>query len=93
LKTLKEDEAARYAFKTPGLRNVAQTAPYMHAGQFETLAQVLGHYDQAPPAPLGQTEVSPLNLTGTELAQLEAFLRSLSGSLASPPELLEPPPD
>ncbi|NJK45237.1 MAG: hypothetical protein HC933_14020 [Pleurocapsa sp. SU_196_0] len=36
------------AFKTPSLRNVAQTFPYMHAGQYFTLRQVLEHYD-APP--------------------------------------------
>lgn len=34
-----------YAFKTPGLRNVAMTAPYMHNGSFKTLAQVIEHYD------------------------------------------------
>lgn len=80
-----------YAFKPPTLRNIAQTGPYMHAGQLTTLRAVLEHYNQAPPAPLGQTELAPLGLTGTELAQLEAFLRSLSAPLASPPELLSPP--
>lgn len=80
-----------YAFKPPTLRNVAETAPYMHAGQLDTLSQVLDHYNQAPPAPLGQSELQPLNLSTTELAQLEAFLRSLSAPPASPPELLEPP--
>jgi cytochrome c peroxidase len=80
-----------YAFKTPTLRNIGQTAPYMHAGQFETLRDVLAHYNQAPPAPLGQTEIQPLNLSETELGQLEAFLRTLSAPLASPPELLVAP--
>jgi cytochrome c peroxidase len=80
-----------YAFKPPALRNVARTGPYMHAGQLSTLWAVLEHYNQAPPAPLGQSELAPLGLTETELAQLEAFLRSLSGPLASPPALLAPP--
>jgi cytochrome c peroxidase len=80
-----------YAFRPPTLRNVAETMPYMHAGQFETLPQVLEHYNQAPPAPMGQTELQPLNLSETELGQLEAFLRSLSAPLASPPELLKTP--
>ncbi|MFC1975449.1 cytochrome-c peroxidase [Chloroflexota bacterium] len=80
-----------YAFRPPTLRNVAETAPYMHAGQIETLREVLEHYNQAPPAPMGQTEVQPLNLSETELDQLEAFLRSLSAPLASPPELLKTP--
>jgi cytochrome c peroxidase len=87
-----ETETGRvYAFKSPTLRNIAQTGPYMHAGQLATLRVVLDHYNQAPPAPLGQSELAPLGLTGTELAHLEAFLRSLSAPPASPPELLAPP--
>ncbi len=39
------DNRDLYAFKTPGLRNVALTAPYMHNGSFKTLAQVIEHYD------------------------------------------------
>jgi cytochrome c peroxidase len=87
-----ERETGRvYAFKTPTLRNITQTGPYLHAGQITTLRAVLEHYNKAPPAPLGQSELAPLGLSGTELAQLETFLRSLSGPLASPPELLAPP--
>ncbi len=51
------DSEAVYAFRPPTLRNVAETAPYMHAGQIETLRQALERYNQAPPAPMGQTEV------------------------------------
>jgi cytochrome c peroxidase len=80
-----------YAFRPPTLRNVAETAPYMHAGQIETLRDVLNHYNQAPPAPMGQTEVQPLNLLETELNQLEAFLHTLSAPPASSPELLTAP--
>jgi cytochrome c peroxidase len=84
-------EETIYAFKTPSLRNIAGTAPYMHTGQFPTLRQVLAHYHQAPPAPLGQTELKPLPLSEAELGQLEAFLHTLSAPLATPPELLKPP--
>lgn len=71
------------AFKVPSLRNVADRAPYMHAGQLATLAQVLAHYNRAPIAPAGHTELKPLKLNPKELAQLEAFLRSLSGGVKS----------
>jgi len=81
------------AFKPPTLRNVAETAPYMHAGQFATLREVLVHYNRAAPAPVGKTELFPLGLSGKELAQLEAFLKTLSGPLAASPELLAPPAD
>jgi cytochrome c peroxidase len=68
------------AFKVPSLRGVAERAPYMHAGQFPTLAAVLRHYNAAPAAAAGHSEVKPLNLTDPELSQLEAFLRTLSTS-------------
>jgi cytochrome c peroxidase len=67
------------AFKVPSLRDVAERAPYMHAGQFGTLADVLAHYNRAPAAPAGHTELQPLRLKTSELRQLEAFLRTLSG--------------
>jgi cytochrome c peroxidase len=71
-------------FKPPSLRNVAERAPYMHAGQFETLREVLHHYNRAPEAPAGHSELEPLGLTETELEQLEAFLRTLSGEVQAP---------
>ncbi len=67
------------AYKVPSLRNVAERAPYMDAGQFETLAQVLDHYNRAPAAATGHSELRPLRLKQSELRQLEAFLRTLSG--------------
>lgn len=79
------------AFKVPSLRNVAQSAPYMHAGQFSNLPQVLSHYNKAPEAPAGHSELEPLGLSDTELGQLEAFLETLCAPLASSPELLAPP--
>jgi cytochrome c peroxidase len=68
-------------FKAPSLRNVAERPPYMHAGQFATLEVVLEHYNRAPAAPAGHSELEPLNLTEKELAQLLAFLQTLSAPL------------
>jgi cytochrome c peroxidase len=65
------------AYKPPSLRGVAGRPPYMHAGQIATLGEVLAHYNTAPEAPEGHTELEPLNLNAGELAALEAFLRSL----------------
>jgi cytochrome c peroxidase len=79
------------AFKVPSLRNVADRAPYMHAGQFQTLAQVLQHYNTAPAAPAGHSELKPLGLAPDELRQLEAFLRALSGGVAASPRFLAEP--
>jgi len=69
------------AYKAPSLRNVAERAPYMDAGQFATLANVLDHYNRAPAAPVGHSELHPLRLKAVELRQLEAFLRTLSGPI------------
>lgn len=79
------------AYKVPSLRDVAERAPYMHAGQFATLSDVLNHYNQAPAAPEGQSELKPLKLNAQELRQLETFLRALSGGVAAPPEFLRAP--
>ena len=79
------------AFKTPSLRGVAGRAPYMHAGQIATLADVVAHYDRAPAAPFGHSELKPLRLTPDERRQLEAFLRTLSSPLSGPAGFLEQP--
>jgi cytochrome c peroxidase len=79
------------AYKVPSLRNVAERAPYMHAGQLQTLAQVLSHYNSAPAAPAGHSELKPLGLGAGELRQLEAFLRTLSGGVSGPPRYLAAP--
>lgn len=70
------------AYKTPSLRGVADRAPYMHAGQIATLAEVVRHYDRAPAAAAGRTELKPLHLTRAEQAQLVAFLGTLSAPAA-----------
>ena len=79
-----DDHALERQFKPPSLRNVAERAPYMHAGQFATLREVLEHYNRAPAAPAGHSELKPLGLSEQELSQLEAFLRSLSGEVQAP---------
>jgi cytochrome c peroxidase len=71
-------------FKPPSLRNVAGRAPYMHAGQFASLEEVLAHYNTAPAAPYGHSELTPLDLTDAEVAQLVAFLRTLDGPIDAP---------
>lgn len=86
-----EGEELVRAYRPPSLRNVAERPPYMHAGQFDTLAVVLRHYNNAPEAPAGHHEIEPLNLSDAQLNQLEAFLRTLSGPLASEPRWLEAP--
>ena len=73
------DHTLDRAYKVPSLRNVAARAPYMDAGQFATLSDVLDHYNRAPAAASGHSELRPLRLKPVELRQLEAFLRTLSG--------------
>jgi cytochrome c peroxidase len=63
----------------------------MHAGQIATLSDVVAHYDRAPKAPFGHSELKPLRLSAAERASIEAFLRTLSGPLAAPNGWLEPP--
>ncbi|MFN0060417.1 MAG: cytochrome-c peroxidase [Planctomycetota bacterium] len=82
------------AFKTPSLRNVALTAPYMHQGQFATLAEVLHYYstlEGARPREHHDEQVlTPLQLTDGERSDLIAFLESLTAPVADP-GLLTPP--
>jgi cytochrome c peroxidase len=72
-----EGEELVRAYKTPSLRGVADRAPYMHAGQLATLAAVIDHYDRAPKAPFGHSELKPLKLSAKERSQIESFLRTL----------------
>jgi cytochrome c peroxidase len=79
------------AYKPPSLRNVAERAPYMHAGQLATLEQVVAHYSAAPAAPAGKSELKPLHLSAGEQRELVAFLRTLSGPLVAPDGYLGAP--
>ncbi len=72
----------RGAFKTPTLREVARTSPYMHDGSLPTLDAVIKFYDEGGrPNPTIDPEIHPLELTTDEKRQLIAFLSSLTGHL------------
>ncbi len=73
--TADHEGALTGAFKTPTLRNVALTAPYMHDGSFATLEKVVEHYRHPPQ---GTTELKPLQITDAEARQLVAFLKTLT---------------
>jgi cytochrome c peroxidase len=76
----------RGAFKTPTLREVARTAPYMHDGSLATLADVIDYYDRGGNAnPLLDGEIHPLRLMPVEKRALAAFLESLSGTTLDRP--------
>jgi cytochrome c peroxidase len=78
------------AFKTPTLRNVARTAPYMHDGAFATLEEVIDYYDRGgDDAPNKSSLLYKLNLNAGDKADLLAFLKSLNGSL---PQVQSPQP-
>ncbi|MER9302465.1 c-type cytochrome [Mesorhizobium sp. M0293] len=66
------------AYKTPSLRGAATRPPYMHAGQFSSLDEVVAHYAKAAPSVEGTSEVHPLELSDRERAALVAFLKTLS---------------
>lgn len=67
------------AFKTPGLRNVALTAPYMHDGSLKTLEDVMEFYNRGgEPNPNLDGGMRPLNLTKEEIADIVEFMKSLT---------------
>ena len=78
--TKKEED--RNAFKTPTLRNVSLTAPYMHDGSVATLEEVIDLYDRGGgDVPNKSKLVYPLNLTAAEKTDLVAFLKALNGNV------------
>ena len=79
-------------FKTPTLRSVSRTGPYMHDGRFETLEAVIEHYRRPPDRALEPHElVPPLEVTDAEAAALVAFLHTLDGGVAADPRWLRAP--
>lgn len=73
----------RGAFKTPGLREVAGAAPYMHDGSLRTLEEVIDFYDEGGRAnPHLDGDIRKLELTPQEKRALLAFLKSLSGKVS-----------
>jgi cytochrome c peroxidase len=87
------------AFKTPSLRNVAATAPYMQAGQFTTLEAVLAHYNAPKPPYFDPAQhpnrphfdILPLQLGEAQIHQLIAFLGTLSSPVPADDRWWAPP--
>lgn len=75
------EEDTMAAFKTPGLRNVTKTAPYMHAGQYKTLSEVIKHYNDPPSTKVGMSNLLDIDLSKKEMQQLEAFLHTLDSEI------------
>ena len=81
-------------FKVPNLRNVAETAPYMHNGSLATLEEVVAHFNAGGVGHVNQSPlIKPLGLTEQEKADLVAFLHSLTDqSFISNPDFSDPNP-
>jgi cytochrome c peroxidase len=66
----------RGAYKTPSLRDVDQTAPYMHNGSLSSLAAVVEHYDRGGNGhPQQDDQILPIGLSAEQLRNLVAFLK------------------
>ncbi len=75
-----QTERDKGAFKTPTLRSISETAPYMHDGAFKTIVEVIIFLDQGGgPNPYLSPLVKPLGLTDDEKGDLLAFLKVLTG--------------
>jgi len=75
-------DADRGAFKTPSLRSIALTAPYMHTGGFKTLEEVLEFYNKGGEPVTGKDAfMTALNLTDQEKKDLVEFMNNLTGEL------------
>ncbi len=87
-----KNAADRGKFKTPSLRNIALTAPYMHDGRFNTLEEVIEHYDHGVARSdtldpnLAKHPAEGLGLTAQEKADLAAFLRTLTDAAFTMPK-------
>lgn len=76
-----KDSADLSIFKTPSLRNVSITAPYMHDGSFLTIEEVIKHYNTGGKSHRNKdTAIKPLNLTEFEMKNLAVFLNCLTDS-------------
>ncbi len=77
------DPADRWAFRTPSLRNVSLTAPYMHDGSLPSLDAVVAFYNEGGIVGAPQdARLHPLHLSRTEQAELVVFMQSLTGKYA-----------
>jgi len=80
--SVSKNEFDKGAFKTPTLRNVAQSGPYMHDGSEATLLDVVKFYDRGGNKNQWLSkEIKPLNLTDQDRADLVAFLEALTGDV------------
>jgi len=78
---ISQDPKDRWMYKTPMLRNVALSAPYMHDGSFSSLHSVVEFYNQGGiENPDLDPLMRPLGLSDKEISQLVAFMESLTGS-------------
>lgn len=76
-----KDEKDRGSFKTPTIRNVALTAPYMHDGSQKTLLDVVEHYNKGgTPNPNLSDKMKKLELTEQEKSDLVAFMEACTGA-------------
>lgn len=86
-------ESDKGAFKTPILRNIAETAPYMHDGSLKTLKSVVDFYAGGGNSnPYLDKEIKEIKLSGRERADLVEFLKSLTGEMPAgvgPPGIAE----
>jgi cytochrome c peroxidase len=74
-------EADKGSFKTPTLRSITQTRPYMHDGSLNSLTEVVEYYDRGGrPNPHLSRLIRPLNLSAQDKIDLIAFLESLTGA-------------
>jgi cytochrome c peroxidase len=75
-----KQEVDRGAFKTPTLREISRTGPYMHDGSLKTLEDVVEHYNKGGiKNPWLHQDVRPLNLSDQDKKDLVAFLKALDG--------------
>ncbi len=102
------DPRLKGAWRTPSLRDVALTAPYMHDGYYQTLTDVVQHYnrggvpgagiaftsaDAGAGGPRVAVQIKPLDLTDDEVAVLVAFLETLTGAPLPAEQTMAPPAD
>ncbi len=75
-------EKDKGAFKTPTVRNISQTGPYMHDGSLKTLEEVVEWYDKGGhPNPYLSDKMKKLNLTAQEKEDLVSYMKALQGEL------------
>ena len=87
LYTVTQDPNDRWKFRTPSLRNVAITGPYMHNGSIGTLKEVVQFYNKGGIRQIGKMKndnisplMFPLELSEREVDQVVEFLKTLTGS-------------